>query len=106
MMGQMNVVPLLGRSFNQVFPVAVGFLVCCNLFNVYSRLVQFCGLDVLEFEWAPPASDDTGDLLTEGKRLIERERRRRSEDRCLLELQDRESGRYMMREFGMFDDGD
>lgn len=95
MMGQMNVVPLLGRSFNQVFPIIVGLLVFCNLFNVYSRLVQFCGLDVLEFEWAPPASGDTGDLLTEGRRLIERERRRRSDDRCLMEMQDREAGRYI-----------
>lgn len=87
MMGQMNVVPVLGGSFNKVFPVLVGFLCLCNLLNVYSRLVQLCGLDALEVEWAPPVpSTDMDNLLTEGRRLVERERRRRSEDRSLLEL--------------------
>jgi len=89
MMGQMNVVPVLGRSFNEIFPVLVGFLCLCNLLNVYSRLVQLCGLDALEFECAPPTSTDTSDLLAEGRRLVERERRRRSEDRHLLELTER-----------------
>merc|ERR1719333_1937183 len=92
----MNVVPVLGQSFNEVFPILVGFLCLCNLLNVYSRLVQLCGLNALEFEWSPPASSDASDLLTEGRRLIERERRRRSEDRSLLELHERtdpESGR-------------
>merc|ERR1712187_861965 len=85
----MNVVPVLGQSFNEVFPILVGFLCLCNLLNVYSRLVQLCGLDALEFEWAPPASSGASDLLAEGRRLIERERRRRAEDRSLLELHDR-----------------
>eukprot|EP00415_Alexandrium_ostenfeldii_P000027 UN0027 len=89
MMGQMNVVPLLGNSLNEIFPVLVGFLCLCNLLNVYSRLVQLCGLDFLEFEWAAPTSADSSDLLAEGRRLIERERRRRSEDRGLMELHDR-----------------
>lgn len=94
MMGQMNVVPVLGKSFNEVFPILIGVLCLCNLFNAYSRMVQLCGLDALEFEWAPPAGADSGDLLTEGRRLIERERRRRSEDRSLLELHDQsENGR-------------
>merc|ERR1712187_161218 len=69
----MNVVPVLGQSFNEVFPILVGFLCLCNLLNVYSRLVQLCGLDALEFEWAPPASSDASDLLAEGRRLIESE---------------------------------
>merc|ERR1712226_501740 len=97
-MGQMNVVPVLGQSFNEIFPILVGFLCLCDLLNVYSRLVQFCGLDALEFECAPPSSD-TNDLLAEGRRLIERERRRRAEDRTnLLELNDRkdESRQGMM----------
>lgn len=94
MMGEMNVVPVLGQSFNEIFPILVGFLCLCNLLNVYSRLVQLCGLEALEFEWAPPSSSDTNDLLAEGRRLIERERRRRSEDRSnLLELQPAESRR-------------
>jgi hypothetical protein len=90
MMGQMTVVPVLGRSFNQFFPCLVGFLCCCNLLNVYSRFVQLCGLEQLEFEIAPSASPSSSidEQIMEGKRLIERERRRRSEDRSLLELQD------------------
>jgi len=93
MMGQMNVVPVLGNSLNEIFPVLVCFLCLCNLLNVYSRLVQLCGLDALEFEWAPPTSTDSSDLLAEGRRLIERERRRRSEDRSLMELHDRAENR-------------
>merc|ERR1719183_2326787 len=62
MMGQMDVVPVLGQSFNEFFPCLVGFLCLCNLLNVYSRFVQLCGLDSLEFELAPsmnaPAPDD------------------------------------------------
>jgi len=94
LMGQMDVVPVLGRSFNEIFPMLVGFLCICNLLNVYSRLVQFCGFDAFEFEWAPPTSADAGDLLAEGKKLVGRERSRRSEDRNLLELHDRNESRH------------
>lgn len=91
MMGQMNVVPVLGQKFNEIFPCLVGFLCVCNLLNVYSRFVQLCGLDSLEFELAPSASSTPpDDVLSEGRRLIERERRRRVEDRSLLEMQDRQ----------------
>lgn len=89
MMGQMNVVPVLGRSFNEIFPCLVGFLCLCNLLNVYSRCVQFCGLDSLEFELAPsPNSLPPDDVLAEGRRLIDRERRRRVEERSLLEMEE------------------
>eukprot|EP00747_Dinoflagellata_sp_TGD_P009680 gnl/TRDRNA2_/TRDRNA2_119189_c1_seq1.p1 gnl/TRDRNA2_/TRDRNA2_119189_c1~~gnl/TRDRNA2_/TRDRNA2_119189_c1_seq1.p1 ORF type:complete len:172 (+),score=26.22 gnl/TRDRNA2_/TRDRNA2_119189_c1_seq1:3-518(+) len=93
MMGQMNVVPVLGRSFNEVFPCLVGFLCACNLCNVYSRFVQLCGLDALEFEWVPPSLGDAGHLIGEGKRLLERERRRKSEERLsdIHDLQSRSS---------------
>jgi len=93
MMGQMNVVPVLGGSFNEVFPVLVGFICLCNLLNVYLPLLQICGLDALVAEWAPlgPAAD-SGDLLAEGRRLVDRERRRRIEDRSLMELHDRGEG--------------
>jgi len=92
MMGEMHVVPILGRSFNEIFPCLVGFLCCCNLLNVYSRVVQLCGLDSLEFEMSAAVNSTTpDDVLTEGRRLIERERRRRVEDRSLLEMQDQPS---------------
>lgn len=96
MMGQMNIVPVLGQGFNEVFPILVGLLCVCNLLNVYPKLVHLCGLDGLEFELASRAATDTSDLLAEGRRLVERERRRRSEDRSLLEMHERtdtESGR-------------
>eukprot|EP00933_Yihiella_yeosuensis_P017204 TRINITY_DN14438_c0_g1_i1.p1 TRINITY_DN14438_c0_g1~~TRINITY_DN14438_c0_g1_i1.p1 ORF type:complete len:631 (-),score=44.14 TRINITY_DN14438_c0_g1_i1:141-1985(-) len=89
MMGQMNVVPVLGKSFNEVFPIIIAFLVLCNLLNVYSKIVQVCGLHSLDFE-RTPVGTERGDLIQEGRRLIERERRKRSEDRSMqLELNDR-----------------
>jgi len=96
MMGQMNVVPVLGRSFNELFPCIVGFLCLCNLLNVYSRFVQLCGLDSLEFELAPSANTPAPeDVLAEGRRLIERERRRRVEDRSLMEVDTQTPGGYI-----------
>eukprot|EP00928_Gymnodinium_smaydae_P041806 TRINITY_DN28249_c0_g1_i1.p1 TRINITY_DN28249_c0_g1~~TRINITY_DN28249_c0_g1_i1.p1 ORF type:complete len:670 (-),score=140.27 TRINITY_DN28249_c0_g1_i1:85-1974(-) len=89
MMGQMDVVPVLGNDFNRTFPILVAVLCACNLLNVYSRLVQYLGLDSLEFEWASSGVAETDGLLAEGRRLLERERRRRSEERSLLELHDR-----------------
>eukprot|EP00929_Paragymnodinium_shiwhaense_P030694 TRINITY_DN17350_c0_g1_i2.p1 TRINITY_DN17350_c0_g1~~TRINITY_DN17350_c0_g1_i2.p1 ORF type:complete len:190 (-),score=20.15 TRINITY_DN17350_c0_g1_i2:159-728(-) len=89
LMGQINVVPVLGESFNKVFPMMVCVLCMCNLLNIYSRLVQFCGLDALEFDWALSQPTDANELLAEGRRLVERERRRRSEERSLLEMHER-----------------
>lgn len=89
MMDQGNAVPVFGASFIKVFPLLVCFFCICNIVNVYSRLVQFCGLEALEFEWAPSDSSAADDLLAEGRRLLERERRRRSEERSLLELHER-----------------
>lgn len=89
LMDQMKSVPVLGTSFNEVFSMLVLFLCVCNILNVYSRLVQFFGFDTLEFEWGPSAPSDTSELLAEGRRLVERERRRRSEERSLLELHER-----------------
>mmetsp|Transcript_20771 Transcript_20771/g.45709 ORF Transcript_20771/g.45709 Transcript_20771/m.45709 type:complete len:618 (+) Transcript_20771:22-1875(+) len=88
MMGQMNVVPVLGQQFNEIFPIFVGVLCVCNLLNVYSRLVKLFGLDSLEFEWAPSAAASTEELVAEGRHLIERERRRRNDERDLVELRD------------------
>lgn len=93
MLNEMEKVPVLGGSFNTIFPVLVVFLCVCNLLNVYSKLVGFLNLESLEVEWAPPGATDSNDLLTEGRRLVDRERRRRSEDRSLLELHDRNNER-------------
>merc|ERR1712110_271064 len=48
MMGQMKNVPFFGESFNRTVPLFVVFLCVCNLLNVYPRLVQLCGLELLE----------------------------------------------------------
>lgn len=85
-MGQMNIVPVLGESFNQVFPCLIALLCCCNIFNVYSRFLQFFTLGVMEFELGEASAGD--DPLTDGKQLVDRERRRRAEE-CDLELQGR-----------------
>jgi len=78
MMGQMNVVPVLGQSFNQLLPVLIGILCLCNVFDVHSRMHMF-GLDVLELEWGPPSSSNANDLVTEGQKLVGREGRNPAE---------------------------
>ncbi|CAJ1409647.1 unnamed protein product [Effrenium voratum] len=57
-MGQMNIVPVLGESFNQVFPCMIALLCCCNVFNVYSRCLQFFTLGVMEFELGEGSNGD------------------------------------------------
>jgi len=88
-MGQMNVVPVLGQLFNKGLPIFVGVLCLCNLTNTYAKFIQILGWDTFHFEWTPQTSADGLDLLAEGRRLIERERRHRCEERSLLELHDR-----------------
>jgi len=77
-MGQMNMVPVLGESFNQVFPCLIVLLCCCNVFNVYSRFLQFLTLGIMDFDLGAGAGGD--DPLGDGKQLVDRERRRRAED--------------------------
>ncbi|CAK9004283.1 unnamed protein product [Durusdinium trenchii] len=85
-MGQMNMVPVLGASFNQVFPCLIALLCCCNVFNVYSRFLQFFTLGVMEFEFGEGGDGD--DPLSDGKQLVDQERRRRAEE-CDIELNGR-----------------
>merc|ERR1719253_842307 len=75
----MKFVPILGHQLNQVFPCVVALVVVLNVTQVYSRFLRCMGLSVLEFEWAPSLDEDE-DPVTEGKALIERERRRREEE--------------------------
>lgn len=77
LMGKMDLVPVLGRSFNEFFPLLVAFLCVCNIFNVYSKIVGLCGLGALEFEFT--GYGDDSDPTVEGRRILDRERRRRSE---------------------------
>jgi len=72
-MGQMNVVPVLGRSFNRFFPCLVVVLALCNVLNLFSR---FCfNLDAFEIE---RMALDSVDFAADGKECVARERRRRS----------------------------
>ncbi|CAE8736650.1 unnamed protein product, partial [Polarella glacialis] len=88
-MGQMNVVPALGESFNQVFPCLVALLCSCNIFNVYGRIMQCLTLGVIDFELG--AGADGEDPLADGKQLVERERRRLAEDFSMEMHEDRRS---------------
>lgn len=73
-MGQMQDVPVLGMElFIKGFPVLVGLLCLCNIFDVYSRAVRCLGLSFLEFDGENGGeSGDTGPVV-EGRRLVERE---------------------------------
>lgn len=52
---------------------------------MYSKVLRLCGLGALEFDFA--ANEDDSDPVAEGRRLLERERRRRSE---AFEMRNRE----------------
>lgn len=79
-MGQMNVVPALGESFNEVFPIIIALLCCLNILNVYSRIVNCLSFGSVDFELA--AVDE--EMREEGRVLVERERRRRAEEMSML----------------------
>ncbi|CAK9001994.1 unnamed protein product [Durusdinium trenchii] len=79
---------------NKVFVPILLCLVLCHCLNVYSKLLQMLSLENLDFDTVE--SSPSHEVLSEGRRLVEIARRRRSEDRTLqLELNERaeESGR-------------
>jgi len=83
----MDVGPTLLQS-NKIFILVLLCLVLCHFLNVYSKLLQILSLDNLDFDTAESAPSN--EVLSEGRRLVEIARRRRSEDRTLqLELNDR-----------------
>lgn len=84
---EMDVVPTLLPS-NKIFILILLCLVLCHFLNVYSKILQMFSLDNLDFDIAESAPSN--ETLSEGRRLVELARRRRSEDRTLqLELNDR-----------------
>uniref|UniRef100_A0A7S4T5L1 Uncharacterized protein n=1 Tax=Alexandrium monilatum TaxID=311494 RepID=A0A7S4T5L1_9DINO len=83
-MGRMNVVPVLGESVNEIFPCFVAVLCGLNLLNVYSRILPYLSLGVVEVE---PTTGPDEDPLAEGRQRLERERRRLAEE--FLELPSR-----------------
>merc|ERR1719215_1069953 len=75
-MGKMNVVPVLGESFNEIFPCIIALLCVFNLLNLYSRIVSFFSFGLVDFDLA--AAGESEDPQAEGQQLIERERRLRA----------------------------
>ena len=76
MQGFMNVVPLLGKSITEYFPLLILVVACLTLSNTYSKIMTCLGLTSLQFE---TASDPAGrqKLIDEGRKLIVRERQTR-----------------------------
>ncbi len=72
MIGQMEVIPFFGNSFNVYFPVVIALFCFFTLLNVYGRILKL--LNIARFEYNESAEDD---LVTEGKMILRSERRRR-----------------------------
>lgn len=76
--GKMSVVPVLGESFNDLFPCIVAVLCLINILNVYDKLVACLSLGSVDFEGT--VGEGSADPLSEGQQLIQRERRVRAEE--------------------------
>lgn len=50
--GDMDVVPVVGNSLNQVFPCFIAVLCMLNLLNVFPKFLECLGLGGVEFDWA------------------------------------------------------
>ena len=72
MIGQMEVIPFFGNSFNVYIPIVIAIFCCFTLFNIYGRILKL--LNISRFEYDESAADD---LVDEGKMLLRTERRRR-----------------------------
>eukprot|EP00435_Cladocopium_sp_Y103_P021214 s2506_g5.t1 len=83
---KMDVVPTLLPS-NKIFILILLCLVLCHFLNVYSRILQMFSLDNLDFDIAESAPSN--ETISEGRRLVELARRRRSEDCVLNFVRDR-----------------
>lgn len=76
MQGWMNVVPLLGDSVTEYFPLLILVVALMTLSNTYSKMMTCLGLTSLQFE-APTNPATKQKLVDEGKKLILRERQTR-----------------------------
>lgn len=70
--GQMNVIPFLGTSFNNFLPIVIALFCFATLFNVFSRVLRV--LHVPSFEYGEDFQDDA---IAEGKMLLRKEKRKR-----------------------------
>jgi len=72
LLGKMDVIPFFGTKFTVYFPVMTTAFCLCTLFNVYGRILRV--LQITRFEYSENFEDD---LITEGKMLLRKERRKR-----------------------------
>eukprot|EP01133_Synstelium_polycarpum_P015434 gene15434-18303_t len=77
-MGNVDLMPFLGRYFYIYFPMIILIVSLTTLFNVYSKIMG-C-LNITRFQFA---SDFTHDNIIEGRALLENEKRRRLRDKGL-----------------------
>lgn len=73
MQGSMNVVPLLGNTVTEYFPLLIVVVAILTLTKTYSKLVTMLGLNDLQFD-VQTSPGDRVRLVEEGKKLIARER--------------------------------
>jgi hypothetical protein len=75
MQGLMNVVPLLGESFAEYFPLLILVVALLTISNTYSKLLNLLGLGSVLYE-SPDDPAGRARLIADGKRLIAQERER------------------------------
>ena len=73
MQGWMNVVPLLGESFAEYFPLLILVVALLTLSNTYRKITNALGLGSVQFD-SPEEPETRLKLIDYGKKLILRER--------------------------------
>ena len=71
----MDVIPILGSSFNYYLPLALLIIALLTLFNAYDRFLQSVGVTRFEFD-----ENYTDDRISEGHAIMRRERERVREE--------------------------
>jgi len=72
LIGNMNVVPILGHGFNLYVPILLPVVIFFTLFNLYSRVASL--LRIKRFQFSENINDDQ---IEEGGELLRRERSQR-----------------------------
>jgi len=75
LLGDMEVVPFLGTSFNSFVPLLIVIVAVSTFFNVFDKFLNLLGIDTHE-EPGNLRIDDSSPRLSQGKQVIERFRNR------------------------------
>ena len=78
MQGFMNVVPLLGESFAEYFPLLILVVALLTVSNTYAKLLNLLGLGSVLYE-SPDDPQGRTRLIEAGKKIVARERQARSD---------------------------